>query len=367
MDNQESKKCFCARCFLPIDAEDKVDIEGQNFHRLCSMCCICRMVPQHLKMFYGHVFCNECFKNHVLTRFRGENPRIHSNSWWMQWAPGSKQQGNTETTGSKCFENPPEDMQKRCFCARCLQAIGDDKICIGDQCFHSHCARCYFCQNVPKSNVKIYYGQVFCEDCFHRHVLNKNADNPSEFFKNCFEQWQSNPQFAENMRDFMTTSKDQAPFIFMMQGQQPPFCRCGTGPQEWFQPNEPKKSATPATKSIAEDSHICDLSFENRTEISDILESTDESTIRDSNSLTAAEKIEKLTKYLHERFDYNHKNEKKWKNYEFDNVSMVSRDSTSYWCDLQQPKMKRNALKCPKCLWQCGPIYVRAELLKKSL
>lgn len=122
---------------------------------------------------------------------------------------------------------------------------------------------------------------------------------------------------------------------------------------------------TPVTKSIAEDSHIWDLSFENRTEISDILESTDESTVRDNGSLTAAEKIEKLTKYLHERYEYNHKTEKKWKNYEFDNVSVISKDSTNYWRDLQQPKMKRNALTCPKCLWQCGPIYVSAEHLKQ--
>lgn len=64
-------------------------------------------------MFYGHVFCNECFKNHVLNRFKGENPRIHSNSWWMQWAPGAKPQGQeskekdkTEAEGTPVtFEN----------------------------------------------------------------------------------------------------------------------------------------------------------------------------------------------------------------------------------------------------------------------
>ncbi|CAK1546437.1 unnamed protein product [Leptosia nina] len=362
MDNsRESKKCFCARCFLPIDAEDKVDIEGQNFHRICSMCCICRTIPQTLKMFYGHVFCNECFKTHVLTRFRGENPRIHSNSWWMQWAPGVKPQENVEGAGSKDTEQGSEDLQKRCFCARCLQAVGDNKINIGDQCFHQQCAKCYFCHIVPKS-VKIYYGQVFCEDCFHRHVMNKNADNPSEFFKNCFDQWQNNPQFAENMREFMTTNRDQAPFIFMMQGQQPPFCRCGTGPQEWFQPTEPKKSATPAISSVEESTW--DLSFENRTEISDIPELTDEALIPESSQLSAAEKIEKLTKYLHERYEIDEKVEKKWKNYELDNLSLISRDSINCWRDLQQPKVERNKLKCPKCLWQCGPIYVSAEYLQ---
>lgn len=36
---ENQKKYFCARCFLPIDGEEKVDIEGQNFHRICSMCC----------------------------------------------------------------------------------------------------------------------------------------------------------------------------------------------------------------------------------------------------------------------------------------------------------------------------------------
>lgn len=100
-----------------------------------------------------------------------------------------------------------------------------------------------FCHCVPTDNVKIYYGQVFCEDCFHRHVLNRTKDNPTEFFRSCFDQWQNNPQFSDHMKDFMASGKENAPFIFMMQGSQPPFCRCGTGPQpqEWFQPNEPKK------------------------------------------------------------------------------------------------------------------------------
>lgn len=98
-----------------------------------------------------------------------------------------------------------------------------------------------FCRKIPTKNLKIYYGQVFCEECFNQHVLSRNRDNPSEFFRNCFEQWQNNAQFAENMRDFMTGNKESVPFVFMMQGQQPPFCRCGTGPQDWFQQNEPKK------------------------------------------------------------------------------------------------------------------------------
>lgn len=90
--------------------------------------------------------------------------------------------------------------------------------------------------------MKIYYGQVFCEECFNKHVLNRSKDNPSEFFKSCFEQWQNNAAFAENMKEFLAGNKESAPFIFMMTGQQPPFCGCGNGPQqEWFQNNEPKK------------------------------------------------------------------------------------------------------------------------------
>ncbi|KAJ8706292.1 hypothetical protein PYW08_010918 [Mythimna loreyi] len=238
------KKCFCARCFLPVDAEDRVDIEGQSFHRLCSTCCVCRTIPTSLKMFYGHVFCADCFKTHVLSRFRGESPRIHSNSWWMQWAPGTQPQGpNNESKDPKTEIPETPEPPKKCICARCLQCVDDNnKVEIGGQSFHPQCAKCYFCHAIPKDHVKIYYGQVFCEDCFNKHVLNRNKDNPSEFFKSCFEQWQNNAQFAENMREFLAGNKETAaPFIFMMQGQHPPFCRCGNSPQEWFQNNEPKK------------------------------------------------------------------------------------------------------------------------------
>ncbi|KAJ0182926.1 hypothetical protein K1T71_000902 [Dendrolimus kikuchii] len=244
--NGQTKKCFCARCFLPIDIEDKVDIENQNFHRICSMCCICRTIPSSLKMFYGHVFCGDCFKNHVMTRFRGEGPRMQSNSWWMQWAPGcssreASEQKDEEIKTAENAEEPP----KRHICSRCLQVVNEDgKIDIAGQSFHAHCAKCYFCHTVPTSQPKIYYGQLFCEECFHTHVIGRSRDNPSEFFKTCFEQWQSNPQFADNMREFMAGGSN-TPFVFMMQGQQPPFCRCGTNPQDssWFQSNEPKKCA----------------------------------------------------------------------------------------------------------------------------
>lgn len=44
MENKDqTKKCFCARCFLPVDSKDRVDIEGQNFHKLCSTCCKYRL------------------------------------------------------------------------------------------------------------------------------------------------------------------------------------------------------------------------------------------------------------------------------------------------------------------------------------
>ncbi|XP_022824154.1 cysteine and glycine-rich protein 2-like isoform X2 [Spodoptera litura] len=253
---EPAKKCFCARCFLPVDPEDRVDIEGHSFHRLCSMCCVCRTIPPSLKMFYGHVFCNECFKTHVLSRFRGESPRIHSNSWWMQWAPNGKPQeaatddnNNNNKEETKAEDQPAgEEPPKRCICARCLQCVDEsNKVDVGGQSFHPQCAKCYFCHTIPTDNIKIYYGQVFCEDCFNKHVLNRNKDNPAEFFKNCFDQWQNNAQFAENMREFLAGNKDNSPFIFMMQGQQPPFCRCGSGPQEWFQNNEPKKCVQSST------------------------------------------------------------------------------------------------------------------------
>ncbi|KAH9630913.1 hypothetical protein HF086_014654 [Spodoptera exigua] len=347
---EPTKKCFCARCFLPVDAEDRVDIEGHSFHRLCSMCCVCRTIPPSLKMFYGHVFCNECFKTHVLSRFRGESPRIHSNSWWMQWAPGNKPQeaaaddnkAETKPEGQPSPEEPP----KKCICARCLQCVDNSN--------------------------KV---EVFCEECFNKHVLNRNKDNPAEFFKQCFDQWQNNAQFADNMREFMAGNKDNnnSPFIFMMQGQQPPFCRCGSGPQEWFQNNEPKKSATPAVSIAGESFGTWDLSFENRTEVSDIPESVnanDESANVENCNVYAAEKIEKLTKYLHERRGQSEPKKcmKKWKNFnDNDKLSNGSPQEPTFcrWVDLQDSKLCRSELDCPKCLWQCGPIYVNSEYLQK--
>ncbi|XP_039752417.1 uncharacterized protein LOC120628223 isoform X2 [Pararge aegeria] len=342
---QKYKKYFCARCFLPIESEDNVNIENQNFHRICSMCCICRTIPTSLKMFYGHVFCNDCFKTHVMTRFKGDSPRLHSNSWWLQWGPGATSQEKKHT--DKEYENQSEDQPKRFVCARCLQPVDEnDRVTIGDQSFHEQCGQCYFCHKVPSKNPKIYYGQVFCDECFHCHVLNRNKDNPSEFFKNCFEQCQ-----------------ETSPFIFMMQGQQAPFCRCGTGPQNFFQSNETKaetrKSATPVTISLGDDSQSWDLSFENRTEVS-IQESNEESAKQENLTVVAAEKIEKLTKYLHERVELQNY-DKKWKFLE--NEPSIA-DSCFGWLDLHDKKTNR---ECPRCLWQCGPIYVKSEYIEKEV
>ncbi|CAG4949448.1 unnamed protein product [Parnassius apollo] len=328
-------------------------------------------------MFYGHVFCSECFKAHVLCKYRNECPRMHSKSWWMQWAPGTKPQQNMDTTsnGGKPPESAPKEPPKHSVCTRCLQPVDDsDKVDIGGQNFHRQCAMCYFCHEIPSSNLKIYYGQVFCEACFHRHVLNRCEDNPSEFFKHCFDQWQNNAQFAENMRQFMNGSKESAPFVFMMQNPQPPFCRYGTGRQKWFQQNEPKKSQD--TISIDGDSFgSCDLSPQLRTNLLEVSESScpiKESASKENSSMDDAQKIEKLTKYLQKK-DYVSKSEnsdKNWKIFnEFDSISLTSKSDLPFsgWVDLQAPKMYDTTLKCPKCLWQCGPIYVNSECLQNEI
>ncbi|KAI8433335.1 hypothetical protein MSG28_015380 [Choristoneura fumiferana] len=345
------KKCFCARCFLPIDEQQKVEIEGQQFHRMCSTCCICQKVPTQLKMFYGHVFCNECFKSHVLSRFR-DNPRY---DWWMQFAPGVQAQESKPASDASAASDT-----KRCICTRCLQSVCEaDKIDIGGQSFHVHCAKCCACHLVPKENIKIYFGQVFCEDCFNRLILNRNKDNSAEFFRTCFEQMQSNPQFAENMNGFMSGSTSNAgnPLIFMMHGQQS-YCRCGDRASDqapdWLSQG-PKKSATPAT-SVDDSISTWELSFENRTEVS-----APESFSPRDTVLAAAEKIEKLTKYLRER-DSNTEN-KKWK--KFDEASASPAEPLSHWIDLQEAKL--STLKCPKCLWQCGTIYVNRDYELREL
>ncbi|KAL4711351.1 hypothetical protein ACJJTC_019192 [Scirpophaga incertulas] len=350
MDNsqEQPKRNYCARCFLPIDTEDLIGIEGQNFHRFCSMCCICRNIPKSLKVFYGQVFCSDCFKTHMVSQFRGDCPRIYTNSWWMQWGPdtqikdGFKDQCEDKNDTTKLEDN------KRCICTRCLQFLNNaDKFEIGGQNFHAQCARCYFCHSVPTTKVKIYYGQVFCEHCFNRYILHQSRDNPADFFKNCFEQWQSNAQFADGMKDFMASKNVAPPFVFMM--GQPPFCRCEPA-QGFVPPSDTKKSATATSTSsteygleangsqpLTDPKHASNLS-------NNVMRSTN------TTNAIAAEKIEKWTKYLDERMN-NSEKEKKWK--------MYDPELLRGWVNLQGPKSNKI---CPKCLWQCGTIYVNGDL-----
>jgi hypothetical protein len=75
--------------------------------------------------------------------------------------------------------------------------------------------------------------------------------------------------------------------------------------------------------------------------------------MHDQTITGAAEKIAKLTKYLHERLSNISENEKKWKNYEV--------ESLNGWVDLQNPDVH---VDCPRCLWQCGIIYVNSDNLQ---
>lgn len=119
-------------------------------------------------------------------------------------------------------------------------------------------------------------------------------------------------------------------------------------------------AATPGNvpSSIPEDESLEDLYFENRTETSDITESCVAVEARGAGP--AAEKIEKLTKYLHEQ-PYTVTSGKKWKNFvEMDKISLTS----CGWVDLQDENVAAQ-FDCPKCLWQCGPIFVPSELLQR--
>lgn len=112
-----------------------------------------------------------------------------------------------------------------------------------------------------------------------------------------------------------------------------------------------------------------DLSFENRTEMSDIIPESNESANQENLLVAAAEKIEKLTKYLHENAD-SEKCPKKWKNFiDSDKRSMATECESSFfgWVDLQNPKVLKNGndLVCPKCLWQCGSIFVNGDYFQK--
>lgn len=114
----------------------------------------------------------------------------------------------------------------------------------------------------------------------------------------------------------------------------------------------------PGDVSLADETSTWDLSFENRTEFSDIPESCN--AIEDLDQ-SAAEKIEKLTKYLQES---DKTSRKKWKNFvELDKISVASEVSQA-WVELRGCAA---SLDCPKCLWQCGPIYVTSELLNRDV
>lgn len=83
------------------------------------------------------------------------------------------------------------------------------------------------------------------------------------------------------------------------------------------------------------------------------------------------QKIEKLTKYVQKK-DYITKTlRKKWKNFvDFDDkVSIEPKidESISGWIDLQDRKKDDLTQKCPKCLWQCGPIYVNSDYLQNEI
>lgn len=83
--------------------------------------------------------------------------------------------------------------------------------------------------------------------------------------------------------------------------------------------------------------------------------------------VSAAEKIEKLTKYLHEKGSSKpDKSQKKWKNFNDSKLLTDSYCEPSFhgWVNLQNSKFcRKTSLDCPKCLWQCGPIYVNSDYL----
>lgn len=99
------------------------------------------------------------------------------------------------------------------------------------------------------------------------------------------------------------------------------------------------------------------MSFENRTEAS-IPESNEESAQQQNFTIAAAEKIEKLTKYLHERVEKRNFDDK-W-NF-LDTESSMDIESFFGWIDLHDKTVSRD---CPQCLWQCGPIFVNSEYIQ---
>lgn len=115
-------------------------------------------------------------------------------------------------------------------------------------------------------------------------------------------------------------------------------------------------AATPAISYNEDES--CDLSFEDRTEITSVPHSgLDES----ANIQFAAEKIENLTKYLHKMSGTEQSST--WK---FLEQNPLPSDPLHGWIDIQSKKNNKS-FDCPKCLWQSGPIYVDNEILRDML
>lgn len=63
---------------------------------------ICRTTPTSLKSFYGQMFCNECFKTHVISHFRSDSPRIPMCNWWMHGGTGCIPQEPAQEKKEEC-------------------------------------------------------------------------------------------------------------------------------------------------------------------------------------------------------------------------------------------------------------------------
>lgn len=239
--DESNEHVNCTKCFFPINPQDRVEIQGQSFHRGCAACCMCRTIPKSLIMISGNIFCEQCYKS-ISKRFGG-NPVIKTNGWWLHWAPQfcHNHEHPKPTAGVDEEVTKNEAKTENCAsstkCLRCLQNIVDDnKIVINGKPFHTECARCCVCHVVPKS-LQIYYGSVFCEECFQRHIMNRHKDNTAaDFFKACFEQYERNLEFANNISRFMGSSGHK-PTIFVV--SPPQNNRCGQNIPETDRP-EPK-------------------------------------------------------------------------------------------------------------------------------
>lgn len=117
-------------------------------------------------------------------------------------------------------------------------------------------------------------------------------------------------------------------------------------------------AATLNTSFLEED--FFENSFCNGKDIKNLLPVDGSANQKNFNTDEAAEKIEKLTKYLHNRG----KRQDVDKAWEF-MVKKLKNDTFSRWTNLQNNKL--NSFECPKCLWQCGTIYVDHKIWKQRL